>query len=386
MMETRVTLLEHAGSGPAPELDLIGPLLLDIICRQTSGPLRAMFGSRPVVAIDASSGDATPTLTVPLLVLPPSCTLVVEHSVAGAWEILAGITVERTGLPVREPACPDLPRPLLATSVGRSGSTLLMQLLAAHPAIAIDSEYPYETTEARKRFVAALDSYPRMCRGQWESKYRKPGWEKLLLTTVSSLIRRADEESGQWYAQKHRERTGRSEPPRYYSEKNLGPAWLVREARPDTREIFLVRDPRDMICSTLAFNEKRGDTGFGRQDVATDLEYVAHRAAMARPWVLEPWLARRDDAYLVRYEDLVQDGEAMLAGIFRYLDLDDAPGIIKGALASVAAASDDLRKHMTTDSPAASIGRWRHDLPADLLEACRREFADFCTTFGYPPD
>ena len=33
---------------------------------------------------------------------------------------------------------------------------------------------------------------------------------------------------------------------------------LLRELYPDAREVFLVRDFRDMLCSIRAFNEKRG--------------------------------------------------------------------------------------------------------------------------------
>ena len=48
------------------------------------------------------------------------------------------------------------------------------------------------------------------------------------------------------------------------------------ELYPDARELILVRDPRDMLASILAFNRRRGFDAFGREDVGTDQEYV-HR-------------------------------------------------------------------------------------------------------------
>lgn len=384
-METRLEVTNLDG-GPAPECRLIGPLLLDIVCPAPTAPLRVVHGSRPVATSPDAADAGSVTLSVPLLALPAQCRLLLQMESGAAWIPLAEIGIQRQGLPPRTAPKPDLPRPLLATSVGRSGSTLLMQLLSSHPDIAIHCEYPFETIEARKRFAAALDSYQRMCRGQWESKYRREGWERLLLTTIASHVRRADEEAGCWYADLHRRRTGSSRPPVYYAEKNLGPAVLVQEARPDAREIFLVRDPRDMICSTLAFIEKRGESGFGRQEVGSDLDYVRHRAAMARPWVIEPWLNRGESALLVRYEDLVRDGHGSLARIFAYLGIDDTTEQVAGILAQAAEPTEELRRHMTTSSPAASIGRWRHDLTPELQQACRREFADFLATFGYTED
>jgi len=47
--------------------------------------------------------------------------------------------------------------------------------------------------------------------------------------------------------------------PRYFAEKHtLRSAALTAELYPGAREIFLVRDFRDMVASILAFNRKRG--------------------------------------------------------------------------------------------------------------------------------
>ena len=155
------------------------------------------------------------------------------------------------------------------------------------------------------------------------------------------------------------------------------------ELCPTAREIVLVRDPRDMICSSLAFNAKRGRIAFGRQDVDTDLEYVAHRASMARPWVIEPWRDRKDRVHLVRYEELVARPHDTLRGIFAYLGTDASAAVIGQLVDAVTASDEVLERHGTSGSALASVGRWRHDLAPELADACEREFVDYMRLFGY---
>ena len=46
------------------------------------------------------------------------------------------------------------------------------------------------------------------------------------------------------------------------------------ELYPHAKEVFLVRDFRDMALSILSFDERRGFAGFGRPEGATDEEYM----------------------------------------------------------------------------------------------------------------
>src|SRR5262249_31232318 len=60
-------------------------------------------------------------------------------------------------------------------------------------------------------------------------------------------------------------------PPRFFAEKRLisyrRQINALREIFPGTREIFLVRDFRDMVASILAFSERTGVVhGFGREE------------------------------------------------------------------------------------------------------------------------
>ena len=64
----------------------------------------------------------------------------------------------------------------------------------------------------------------------------------------------------------------------FFAEKQVVPyySWLAWDLYPRTREIFLVCDWRDVFCSILAFNNKRGMVTFGREIVNSDIDF-AHR-------------------------------------------------------------------------------------------------------------
>ena len=52
-------------------------------------------------------------------------------------------------------------------------------------------------------------------------------------------------------------------------------------------------------------------------------------------------------------------------------------------IAAAAPDAPELRGHGTAGSPGASIGRWRHDLPPELLTAVEETFGDLLQEFDY---
>lgn len=158
---------------------------------------------------------------------------------------------------------------------------------------------------------------------------------------------------------------------------------LTHELYPEAREIFLVRDFRDMVCSVLAFNEKRGYQAFWRELVDTDEEYVTRIVRVRLMELYRQWQARADRTCLVRYEDLVQRPLEVLPEILAYLGLDGGSEVAEKMLAAAAVETPELRDHRTAPDAAASIGRWRRDLTPELQAVCRRELGDLLEAFGY---
>ncbi len=358
----------------------LGDLVLEVGVREEWTEISVMHGTRRIPATRDECrgwpiGGGTALWRFPLLGLPTRSALRVCIGSGNGAE-LGRIEIER---PPLEVACRPILNPLMVTSVGRSGSTLLMQYLAQHPAVVVRDVYPMEATIARKIFTRLPE--------QSLNEACQPARASLDGERLSESMRRAGErallEAAAAYTDIAEIQGRAPHTVHFYAEKNLSPEWLVWEMCPSAREIVLVRDPRDMICSSLAFNAKRGRIAFGRQDVDTDLEYVAHRASMARPWVIEPWSDRKERIHLVRYEDLVACPHDTLRGIFDYLGMDGSAAVVEQLVDAVTGSSEILERHGTSGSALASVGRWRHDLTPELADACEREFVDYMSLFGY---
>jgi hypothetical protein len=144
----------------------------------------------------------------------------------------------------------------------------------------------------------------------------------------------------------------------------------------------LVRDFRDVLCSTLAFSEKRGGGRLGRQRVDTDLEFVGIMQERAERLVAA-WEESREHAHLVRYEDLITDPHPVVEALLAHLELDSSRALVDAMVASLSAETGLEERHRTTPDAVASIGRWREDLPPELREAALEALAPSLAAFEY---
>ena len=156
------------------------------------------------------------------------------------------------------------------------------------------------------------------------------------------------------------------------------------ELYPDAREVVLVRDFRDMLCSILAFNAKRGVQGFGRDRADSDAEFVDEMGKPADA-LARSWEQRASKAHLVRYEDLVSRPAETVEGLLDYVGLDSGQQIVQAMLAELDQAGEEATKHRTTSAATdESIGRWRAELGPELLARCEQAFGPALEAFGYP--
>jgi len=303
-----------------------------------------------------------------------------------------------------EPLPIDGPAPLTVTTLGRTGSTLMMTLLSVHPAIAAYNPIGYDARPFAYELEAALAmASPASRMRLLDSAGQGEGWwlgretvsvealqrleaplrELLLGAPVEQQLREAVERAAAFA----RELSAAQERPdvRYAAEKS-GPAHLprlLRELCADGREIFLVRDFRDVLASMLAFNAKRGFAAFGREQVDDDEQFVrrlaGHVAALAAGW-----RERRDGALLVRYEELVADPAATLARILDYLELESSASEVAELVERAQALTERTRlQHRTVQETTASTGRWQSDLPEQLQELALELFAEPLEELGY---
>jgi hypothetical protein len=151
------------------------------------------------------------------------------------------------------------------------------------------------------------------------------------------------------------------------------------------KEIFLVRDFRDVIASIIAFNRKRGYAEFSRQFFSSDADFVRGFAAQATG-LLEDWEARRDHSLLVRYEDMATNFPASLKEVFTYLELEADACLLRRIAEECAPERDrdgNVAAHMTSNTVAASVGRWCQDLAPELQRLANASLSRTLDSFGY---
>jgi hypothetical protein len=294
-------------------------------------------------------------------------------------------------------------RPVVVTSLGRSGSTYLLGLLAGHPEISVDPVVPYEnrtssywlhlfkvlSRPANHARAGDLDTFAfsRHFVGQNpfniafpdEPDAMREWYGRIAVERLAAFCRQSIDSYYRQLGGTHHKTS-----PQYYAEKAFGSplSHLWTELYSGGREIFLVRDFRDMVASILAFNAKRGHSAFSRERFNSDEEYVRWLGATGVREMQMAWQRRASGSLLVRYEDLVRDPEASLTAILAYVGLESSEGTVRAMLERIPTVAA-LRDHRTSQDAPSSIGRWRVDLDERLQEVCAEVFEPVLPDFGY---
>jgi hypothetical protein len=281
-----------------------------------------------------------------------------------------------------------------------------MQMLAAHPGVVTYDRPPYEArggkywlhvlqtlaapTAATKRVGAPMECHHESLAAGGNPFYSAQfaAWPEVEAWSgsgyVVDLAAFCQRSIDGWYLATATAQQQAIEPLRYFAEKHFPDRYarLMRELYPEARELFPVRDFRDMIASMRAYNERKGFGDFGRRAAESDAEWVVNlrRGVVA---MRDAWRERGEPGALVRYEDLVLQPEIALPPILAYLGLDATPETVAQMIAAAAPDAPALQGHGTAASPRASIGRWRQDLPPDLQAVVAVTFGDVLREFGY---
>jgi hypothetical protein len=295
--------------------------------------------------------------------------------------------------------------PVGVTCLGRSGSTWLMAMLASHPRIVAYRRFPYESSPA-KYWMQALKVLAEPS-NIWQSAHPDSFQSSLWWTGhnpyyddriagepdhnrffardyVEGLATYFQESIDRWYSTLAR--TQGQDDPVYFAEKHLWPNYipvLLRELYPKAKEIFLVRDFRDMALSILAFDRKRGFPGFGHAEGQTEEEYVTSFLKPAALSMANGWRTRGASSHLVRYEDLVTGPAETLAALLDYLELEHDPETLAAIINATSVATPEVEGHRTSDDPHGSVGRWQRERDDAFRALCTEAFAEELAVFGY---
>lgn len=344
------------------------------------------------------------SLTIGSLDLPQEFTLEAEGVFAdGERTPLAGIDGRRRRL--QSGFTPKL-QPLLVTTLGRTGSSWLMLLLGEHPEIAAYRPFQREPRVSSYwmevlRALADPASYmqiidPELYSGHWWLGDKRPSALQTQMSEphmarwlggqqVELLAGFCQSRIEDFYSEVIRV-DSQTRDHRYFAEKCWPERYMPRvmhELYLGCKEIILVRDFRDMVCSIFGFNRKRGFASFGRENTDTDEEFIRELRTSAER-IVESWHEREDSAYLLRYEDLITEPEKSLAGVFDYLGVEsDQRTVARVRARATKTRRTPQRQHQTASSPTASVGRWKDELPATLVEVCDETFGDVLEELGY---
>ena len=289
-------------------------------------------------------------------------------------------------------------KPLLILGDGRSGTTLLMELLGTAPQIVFDREYPYEI-----RYLTYLMRWALLLNERWQPNdewnsnrsFETPGglvgpfpfsspqfwsyeglWKNCFRSAWNEFSKCA---AGRLQLERPLGSPIFNNPRRnlYYAEKS--PFWLppyLREVLP-YHVILIVRDPRDVYLSITAFVKKHGLPGFTRR-VEDDDWTFARRFTECRKNLLE--VMRREETspncLMVKYEDLVLNLNREAMRISSWLGMKLNAGAVQSE-------PEIWSYHATSENKLQSVARWQRELPAEFNEFFVRELNEEMQHFGY---
>lgn len=278
--------------------------------------------------------------------------------------------------------------PIMVRTFGRTGSTLLMQILGSNDQICFERQYPFE-----HRYLAYVFNSSRVMSlkakvGEpWDNDTLFRGKERMLGCLPYGEVKLLDRDQlskksfvALWnvFSEEMRERSGlKSGVQGYYAEKT--PPNIVNTANELllAKNIFLLRDPRDEMVSIKSFNSKRGFNSFGWLDEDDDVSY-AHKMCRNRQNFMRNMIDFEENSrrIAIRYEDLIKNEQVEVERLSNWLGL---PLNTKGI-----SRDKTIRKiHMTSSNPQKSVERWREELSGEVQDIFAKQIGDELTQLGY---
>jgi len=278
--------------------------------------------------------------------------------------------------------------PIMVRTFGRTGSTLLMQILGTSDQILFEKEYPFEHRYLTYVYnMARMVGDPPKPNDDWnndtlfQSRSKSIGSlpygvtnlldkEKLASYTFVSLweqfSRSMLEVAGAKFGEQY-----------FYAEKVPGECADWANEYLKARNIFLLRDPRDEMVSIMSFNQKRGFRSFGWTETDTDVTYAQKMCSNRRFFMQHMYNAKDSKRRInVRYEDLISKGQEEVER------LSDWAGVQMSFEAAMS-NSEIQSRHMTSKDSASSVERWRSELSEEVQKIFSHELGEELNNLGY---
>jgi Flp pilus assembly protein TadD len=252
--------------------------------------------------------------------------------------------------------------PIFFVGFPRSGTTLMEEMLGAHPALA--------TTGERSPLEAVLGPYRRGRDGIAYPEVLDTLDAPALAAMRAAFWQHADQATGA--------------PDRRLLDKlplnliELGP---IQRLFPEARIIVALRDPRDVVLSCFMQDFQLNDAMANFLDLGD--------AARLYDAVMSLWRHYRGTISLAwhqyRYEDLVDDPGAVTRGVFQFLDLPWDPAVLDWRSRQTGRFIATPSRHAVTEPlNRRAIGRWRRY--ARQMAPVLPLLAPYVAEYGYDAD
>jgi hypothetical protein len=280
--------------------------------------------------------------------------------------------------------------PIVVTTTGRTGSSLLMARLSRHPGIVVAHKHPHELkllsyyaaalrtliseadmqrstnpetmVAAANRFFIGSNPYNNPEEQQWPllGQFWTGFAPRALGNCFAGLI--------DGYYDRVAQQTEKPDA-NFFAEK-IGPIDIVREAASfmfgPVNEILLVRDPRDIICSANVFWKWSFDASLK----ALRNQFLAMNRPRAESGLRQ---------HVMRYEDLLLRPRQAMTELLDFLGLT-----LSGKETADDLEADIFSRHGTRATPGETIGRWRQELTAEQARSAADELGPYIEKYGYP--
>lgn len=272
--------------------------------------------------------------------------------------------------------------PLIVRSAGRSGSTMLMQLLGTSEQIFMEREYPFEV-----RYLSYLHKLiyqikqpcenddkwnPDSLFNQNITRVGAIPWRNVSILDQDRLATSVFRQAWKAFSQELRIHSDNQNSDKifYYAEKVVPIICFDVNAITAAKNVFLFRDPRDEFLSIKSFNAKRNYLAFGWTNDDDDISFANKLASQRKDFMRLISKIDMEDTrrHLVIYENMIRNPYAETQRLSRWLgvnlDWDN-----------LSANKEILAVHATTTSLGQSIERWKTELSKEINQV-------FCEALG----
>ncbi|WP_444908818.1 sulfotransferase domain-containing protein [Microbulbifer sp. TRSA005] len=277
--------------------------------------------------------------------------------------------------------------PIMLRSFGRSGSTLLMQVLGSSNNVVFDRHYPFEkrhlTYLCRLSGLVGKDTAndsdwnPDSIFNRELNKVGPIPYSEVSIFDRSELSK--DFLKRLWNGFSTQVKKANSDiidsnNPVYYAEKVVHDICSEVNNVIAAKNLFLLRDPRDEFLSIKSFNKKRGFNGFGWEESDTDESYAIRLCKMRKSFMRHVANMECDDRrYFIKYEDF------MLSPFDKTNDISEWLGLTLD-YNQVLANRSSVDQHITAPE---SVIRWKSEMDSSLCEIFNEHLGEELNSLGY---